>query len=141
MESLESLKILCKLIPCTEVSAKEIVKNYEIIKHDLERLKELKEKVNHLKNVKNRWRRNCKFLEKENIKLKNQILSLELDTCIPELRKESEKLKEIISLLKLRLDIVGVDIENDFYFIDTKYGTRYAINKTEYDLLKEVFGK
>lgn len=43
MESLEALKILCKLIPCTEVPAKEIVENYEIIKQDLERLKKMNE--------------------------------------------------------------------------------------------------
>ena len=30
--------------------------------------------------------------------------------------------------------------EEDFYYIDTNYGTKYVINKTEYDLLKEVLG-
>ena len=54
------------------------------------------------------------------------------------LEKENLKLREIISLLKLRLHVVGVNNEEDFYYIDTEYRTRYAINKTEYDLLKEV---
>lgn len=35
-------------------------------------------------------------LEKENEELKNTILSLELDTCIPELRKENKELRKSI---------------------------------------------
>lgn len=35
-------------------------------------------------------------LEKENKELKNTILSLELDTCIPELRKENKELRNSI---------------------------------------------
>lgn len=38
MISKECLKTLCKLISCTEVPAKEIVENYEIIKQDLDKL-------------------------------------------------------------------------------------------------------
>ena len=53
---------------------------YGVIEKDLERLeklekenKVLREKVNHFKNVKNRYRRNEKFVEKENEKLEKAI--------------------------------------------------------------------
>lgn len=53
---------------------------FRIVYQDLDRLENLekenqvlREKVNHFKNVKNRYRRNEKFVEKENIKLKKAI--------------------------------------------------------------------
>ena len=80
MTSKEALENLTFYIPYekhtySECNAK-INECYEIIKKDLERLeklekenKVLREKVNHFKNVKNRYRRNAKFVEKENKEL------------------------------------------------------------------------
>lgn len=77
------IKTLCEYE--TDTNNKESVYPcwYRIILEDLERL----EKV-----------------EKENQKLKNTILSLELDTCIPELRKENTKLKQALDKACERLE-------------------------------------
>ena len=76
-------------------------------------------------------------LEKENQELKNTILSLELDTCVPELRKENTKLKNIIKILKDTLDPSVMEY-NSMYIITTlMYNT--FLTKEEYELLKETF--
>lgn len=90
---------------------------YGIILQDLERLEvlekknqELYEKVNHFKNVKNRWKRNCKFLEKEN-----------------------EKLKQAIEILKDRRNILkynGLKVTYELGWL----------TEEEYELINEVFG-
>ena len=55
------------------------IKDYDLVFQDLDKLEKL---------------------EKENQELKNTILSLELDTCIPELRKENTKFKNVIEKIK-----------------------------------------
>ena len=89
---------------------------YNTIKQDLDRLEELekenqvlREKVNHFKNVKNRYRRNEKFVEKENAKLKNAI----------------DIFKRKMIIVKLR--------DNEYII----HGNEY-ITKEQYELLKEV---
>ena len=82
------------------------------------------------------YREKSEKLEKENKELKNTILSLELDTCIPELRKENAKLKNVIEIFKgfsLGLTMYGgsetsygLDVNNSI--ILTK--EEYEINQT-----------
>lgn len=80
----------------------------------------------------------CERLEKENQELKNTILSLELDTCIPELRKENTKLKKAIEILKENHEItLHYDDEFPTPMININ-GVYSYINKQEYELLKEV---
>lgn len=98
---------------------------YTIIEKDLDRLeklekenKVLREKVNHFKNIKNRYRRNEKFVEKENAKL-----------------------KKTIEILKDKLEITLYS--HDEYFNPPMInGTEIFKNLTqeEYELLKEVLG-
>lgn len=104
----------------------EAEKEYNIVLKDLDRLEKLekenqvlREKVNHFKNVKNRMRRNCKFYEKENNKLKNVIEILK------------DKL-EIAPYHNKILDIYSVD------FLRFDPPVSFNSNKKEYELLKEV---
>ena len=77
---------------------------YGVIKKDLDRLemlekenKVLREKVNHFKNVKNRHKRNQKFVEKENTKLKKAIEILKRQNEGQAIsQEEDELLKEVI---------------------------------------------
>ena len=84
MNSIEALKELTLMINREKhINSEWNKKIYDlelIVKQDLDKLaklekenQELREKVNHFKNVKNRTRRNYKFVEKENIKLKKVI--------------------------------------------------------------------
>lgn len=84
----------------------------------------------------------CERLEKENQELKNTILSLEVDTCIPELREENTKLKNSIKIIINK----GV---NELFLKNTKIFTEYnkivkhleyfnELTQEEYELLKEV---
>ena len=87
-------------------------------------------------------------LEKENEILKNQILSLELDTCIPELKKQNDKLKQDLDKLKKleKLFINNTNIgfyksgDDTYYVLQIPDKTFIHISKEAYDLLKEVFG-
>ena len=100
-------------------------------------------------------------LEYENVKLKNQILSLELDTCIPELRKENKELlvnknvaQGIATKYKQALDIFERTHIHIYYLRRTKNVEEYnkmidKINEydffdyliqEDYNLLKEVLG-
>ena len=112
----------------------QVIEAREKIEQDLERLEQV---------------------ENENKKLKNQILSLELDTCIPELRKENIKLKTTIDILKEKPEILMIRLasfyqcdydENYFaeYFVYDSEGddirTLIYITKEQYELLKEVLG-
>jgi DNA repair exonuclease SbcCD ATPase subunit len=98
MNSKEALeRLYSDIINLNEIEEdlKNIRDDYLIVKQDLERLEKLekenqvlREKVNHFKNVKNRYRRNEKFVEKENTKLKKAIEilkepvdSIEFITC------------------------------------------------------------
>ena len=103
------------------------LEDIEIIKQDLDKLENL---------------------EKENQELKNTILSLELDTCIPELRKENSKLKEVIKILEDNLQLVlkqDIDplINRKIYEVEIsrnyKIYSGFKITQEEYELLKEVF--
>ena len=103
----------------------------EVIKQDLERLgvlekknQELYEKVNHLKNVKNRWRRNCKFLEKENEKLKQVLDIFERKHIHIYYLTRTKNVEEYNKMM---------DKFNEYDFFD------YLI-KEDYELLKEVLG-
>ena len=96
----------------------------DIIKQDLDRLEKLekgnkilREKVNHFKNVKNRYRRNEKFVEKENAKLKKTI----------------EILKDYFE--------IWLNYEEEEIFGGFEINGYHQINKQEYELLKEVLGK
>ena len=85
-------------------------------------------------------------LEKENQELKNTILSLELDTCIPKLRQENNDLKKVIKILKKKFHLytsLHFDGENFYYWLD--YETDLTIftlklTKEEYTLIREVLG-
>lgn len=98
------------------------------ISQDLDRLEtfdyitkqnvELREKVNHFKNVKNRMRRNCKFYEKENTKLKKIINIL--------------KIKRVSIHILLNTNSVGE------YNFCVNYDQ--LLTQEEYELLKEVLG-
>ena len=98
----------------------------KIIEHDLDRLeklenenKVLREKVNHFKNVKNRYRRNEKFVEKENTKLKKAI----------EILNDKFKFELGVSTVK----------EKYYYSLEFLYNYQYfRITQEEYELLKEV---
>lgn len=140
-EALERLLMLAR--PCA-YEVREHRNSYcdmleNTIKQDLERLEvlekknqELYEKVNHLKNVKNRWRRNCKFLEKENEKLKQAL----------------DILKEKPEILMIRAEsFYQCDYDENYfaeYFVYDSAGddirTLIYITKEQYELLKEVFG-
>ena len=92
-----------------------------VIKKDLDKLeklekenKVLRERVNHFKNVKNRHRRNQKFVEKEN-----------------------EKLKKVIKILKDYLMINVFINEEGEYALESNHFAIPRLNKEEYDLLKE----
>lgn len=79
-------------------------------------------------------------LEKENQELKNTILSLELDTCIPELRKENTKLKKVIEMLKTKLDIEMYEMHKNGvtkYYLDCSAG-EVIDEQEEYTLIREV---
>ena len=77
-EALERLySLVCKFSPFLPFNL------YEPIKQDLDRLEQL---------------------EKENKELHNQIISLELDTCIPDLRKENQKLRKAVKGLNEYFD-------------------------------------
>lgn len=91
------------------------LEDIEIIKKDLDKLENL---------------------EKENQELKNTILSLELDTCVPELRKENAKLKSIIKILK---DKIGLFIfeSNNIHYVGNEYAVG-KITQEQYELLKEI---
>lgn len=81
-------------------------------------------------------------LEKKNAILKNQILSLELDTCIPELREENEKLKQALDILLRKLDIRLTKTENydtaETYYSVYNKNSCEVLYPEEYELLKEV---
>lgn len=168
-------------------SEKEYNESYMIIYKDLERLEILEKENQELKETLNKTRKmgleiieenkqlsnelhklNCyRNIElNENIKLKNQILSLELDTCIPELRKENkellvnknvaqgiatklkeenEKLKKVINYLELIFNLEvkeyhNLDKTNSYALIYRIGLEKYAISidKEQYELLKEV---
>lgn len=90
----------------------------EVIKKDLDRLeklekenKVLREKVNHFKNVKNRYRRNEKFVEKENEELKKTIETLKEPTCEAKpsyewVMQQNEKLIEENNKMKIIIDML-----------------------------------
>ena len=132
MNSLEALKTLCKLIPRTEVPAKEIVKNYEIIKQDLKRLEKLEAKDKKWQELFGRDL--CEVLGRELLK------------------QENDKLKQAIKILKDRLDMQVIsngyindmpDLTNYYfnYKINNNIRTLTEITKEEYELLKEVTGE
>lgn len=73
------LETLKKMTLGISFDTNEVCKSFDIIKTSLDRLEQL---------------------EKENAQLKNQIISLELDTCIPELREENTKLKQEIDVMR-----------------------------------------
>ena len=85
-------------------------------------------------------------LEKENQKLKNTILSLELDTCIPKLRQENNDLKKVIKILKEAVDeieIITCDEEDCYGEVGLYQKINGSISiplktKEEYILVKEV---
>lgn len=75
--------------------------------------KVLREKVNHFKNVKNRYRRNEKFVEKENAKL-----------------------KKVIKILDREFIFKTTDVTN-VVWIGCEY-SKGKLTKEEYELLKEA---
>ena len=86
-------------------------------------------------------------LEKENQELKNTILSLELDTCIPELREENTKLKKVIKILKDKLQLVLVQdidplINRKIYEVEIsrnyKIYSGFEVTQEQYELIEEV---
>lgn len=88
-------------------------------------------------------------LRKENQELKNTILSLELDTCIPELKKENFKLKKIIKLLEDNLQLVlkqDIDplLNRKVYAVgiskNYKLYSGFEVTQEQYELLKDVLG-
>ena len=104
-----------------------------IIKQDLNKLeklekenKMLREKTNHFKNVKNRYRRNEKFVEKENAKLKNIIKLLE-DNFQLVLKQDIDPL--------LNRKIYAVEISKNY-----KIYSGFEITQEQYELLKDELG-
>lgn len=75
-------------------------------------------------------------LEKDNQKLRNAIISLELDTCIPELRKENSKLKKAIKIFK-SFKIILKDDGNELYTLKFAFDI-YGLTPEEYNILKET---
>ena len=132
MNSKQALESICKT--CDNKSCpyihyeKSRCSFYGIIKQDLERLemlekenKVLREKVNHFKNVKNRYKRNQKFIEKENTKLKK---------VIEILINKNVNLSELYHLFKWN--------ETTPTEYNEGLGKDYKLTQEEYDLLKEV---
>ena len=79
-------------------------------------------------------------LQKENQELKNTILSLELDTCIPELREENTKLKKAIEIIKEKKVDIPKLLANDFnnYNALAVFFGFKQLTQEEYILVKEV---
>ena len=122
------------------------LEDIEIIKQDLDRLEKLKKANKKLLVNKNFAQGVALKLKQENDILKDTILSIELDTRIPELKQENDKLKSVIDILVEELDIqlvtsIFADELGDYYFefkTDTNKRTLRKIPKEKYELLKEV---
>lgn len=128
----EAKAILLKSLDRLEQLEKENQK----LKEDIEGLQELNEF--NCKSVQC-WEHNYGLLEKENKELRNEIISLELDTCIPELRKEITKLKQAIRILKAHTG-AGVYHTKKSCYYELSFGyQKVLITKEKYELLKEMF--
>lgn len=132
MNSREALEHICKTCDNKSCPYIQYEKSrciyYGIVKQDLEKLEKLKkenqvlrEKVNHFKNVKNRTRRNYKFVEKENTKLKKAIKII-INKGVNELLLKSTKIFAEYNKIVKHLE----------YFDE--------LTQEEYELVKEVFG-